>query len=472
MSQNKKPRNRKASGEPGANMSHNQSLRFINAMNGYMAKRHAGLSEVSDLCEVPLSQVGAWFSRTEPFPGVVPKRVLARFCANAHIGRDELMAYGNVAPFIGFVQGADIEEAPEYIRRGLKRKAGGEEPTGIDEAHGEPSETEEVDGGPAVASPEIPVVASTADSELVSDTQGDVPLDGMSSPDSAPVQASSAPGAVDTAPLATLAIPSLTPYEHAILTLMREHDAALGASRGEARPSDGIAAEAAGASVDPEEHAALEHLLDEARANLDVANKTIEALRKSEADNGKSLRRKDNEIDRLTRAVGEMESRNLCSGAYREFIEKSDLFVKRNLTPMDAYTTASVLWKDRLFFTKKAVADVRDYHGDAHELLEALRALAIPLLDCLMSDDQLDEPGLRAACGFEISLHESDLTLNNKRYKQERTASYGGADRIFEKHLKAGNGAGCLRIYFDIDRDAGCMVIGRCGAHLPTRRKF
>ena len=115
---------------------------------------------------------------------------------------------------------------------------------------------------------------------------------------------------------------------------------------------------------------------------------------------------------------------------------------------------------------------MRDYHGDAHELLEALRALAIPLLDCLMSDDQLDEPGLRAACGFEISLHESDLTLNNKRYKQERTASYGGANRIFEKHLKAGNGAGCLRIYFDIDRDAGCMVIGRCGAHLPTRRKF
>lgn len=440
MPQNKKSRKRKARGEGQGDMPHSRSLRFINALNGYKLEQHVGLSELADLCEVPLSQVNAWFSLTSPFPGTIPKRVLSRFCANAGVGRDELMAYGNSVPLIGFVKSSKLEDAPEYVHRQLERRKELPETLGIPDSLLDeelPSNKEVFAAGKDV------VLSETA--------------------------ALSSPQGVSSDPVAAASsTPNLTPFEQAILTLLREHDAAVSVVRPAAPKPDGLAAP----SVDPEDYVELERLTDEAHAALEAANKTIESLQEKAAADEKALRRKNNEIDRLNAVVSGLESRGLCSDAYRDYIDRDPLFAKRNLTPIDAYTAAATLWKDRLFFTKKAVADIRGYHGDAHELLEALRALAVPLRDCLMSDNQLDEPGLRAVCGFEVSLHESDFTLNNKRCRQERTASYNGEDKVFEKHLKAGNGAGCLRIYFDADRTAGCVVIGRCGAHLPSRMKF
>lgn len=132
MPKNKKIRKRKGRAEDSGDMPHSRSLRFINALNGYMLDQHVGLSELADLCEVPLSQVNAWFSLTSPFPGTIPKRTLSRFCANAGIGRDELMAYGNAVPLIGFVKSAKIEDAPEYVHRQLECR--GELPEGPGDA--------------------------------------------------------------------------------------------------------------------------------------------------------------------------------------------------------------------------------------------------------------------------------------------------------------------------------------------------
>ena len=247
---------------------------------------------------------------------------------------------------------------------------------------------------------------------------------------------------------------------------MREHDAAL-----------------AGIPVDTsDKDAEIEQLTQHCEELLHTIDARDQALKHSEqaiknlGDNidklTKAVKRKDNEIARLQDIAEKVNLMVACSTSYVNYIENDPLFTKRNLTPQDVYTIASTLWNDRLFFTKAAQRDLRAYHGDAYELLGALRALAVPINDNLHKDEALDANALRTVSGFEIALHESERTAKDKKCRQERTVAYNGRQVYFEKHLKAGHGSDSLRIYFEFDREARCIVIGRCGDHLSTVRGF
>lgn len=404
-------------------MSRDQSMRFINALFGYCKEHDVGMTDISAMCEVPLSQINIWANPTAPFCGTIDKDVMRRFCAAAGIGRDDLMRLATKDPIVRNVSLDDLEEAPEYIYRQCASNGD------IDDA---------------------PDTNANADDRIEAEIEVE------------PV------GQNDTQPNATPnpAQDELSAFERAIVTLMREHDAAT-----------------VGISVDTsDKDAEIEQLTQHCEELMHTIDEREQALKHSEqavknlADNidklTKTVKRKDNEIARLQDVVEKVNLVVACSTSYINYIENDPLFTKRNLTPQDVYIIASSLWNDRLFFTKAAQRDLRTYHGDAYELLGALRALAVPINDSLHKDEALDANALRTVGGFEIALHESERTSKDKKCRQERTVAYNGQQVYFEKHLKAGHGSDSLRIYFEFDRKARCIIIGRCGDHLSTVRGF
>lgn len=422
-----KNKNKRRKTQPNANrMSHDQSMRFINALIGYLAEhKDLGMQDIADMCEIPLSQLNVWHNPTMPFSGTIDKDVMRRFCTAAGIGRDQLMRLAYKNPLIINYTG-DIEDAPEYVyQQYLKQRKDDEnEPNHpIDDRAGET-------GGERVDHvPEAPI-----------DDTGAQP-----SPDQAP------------------AADELSAFERAIVVLLREHDAAN--ATGAPRDDDEIARLA-------EERDGHKKNLDEAELKIAASEAALKNLERVCADLEKKAKRKDNEIARLREIVEKVNLKVACSDSYVNYIETDPLFTKRNLTPMDVYSIASGLWGAKLFFTKAAQKDLRTYHGDAYELLGALRALAVPINDHMHKDGPLNAETLYKISGFEIALHETERTASDKKCRQERTVAYNGRQVYFEKHLKAGHGSDSLRIYFEFDREARCIVIGRCGDHLSTVRGF
>lgn len=440
----KKKKKKQPARQPGTKrMSRRQSMMFLNALIGYCQQNDIGFVTAAEMCEVPLSQISRWYSQSEPFAGTIPEDVRTRFCAAAGLGRDELMGLACVRPFVHEVSAEDVDadEMPEYMHRQQERWALNVE--GIDE-----DALVEDDGETGEDNPPEPVP-----------DQDEPEVKPM--PEKAKAEPQPKPVAVPTT------TDNLSAFEHAIITLMREHDAAHAASPG---------------TIDAEEHARLvteneelQQLLDDAHIDITAAetamsigDATINSLKQKLADAERACKRKDNEIARLQKVADEMGAAVSCSASYVRYIEADPLFTKRNLTPVDVYAIASDLWRDRLFFTKTAQKDIRNYHGDAYELLGALRALAVPINDVLHKDEALNADELKLAGGYEIALHESKRTSEDKRCRQERTVAYNGKQVYFEKHLKAGHGSDSLRIHFEFDRDAQCIVIGRCGGHLTT----
>lgn len=424
MAKNKNKRRKTQSG--AGRMTHNQSIRFINALVGYLAgHKDLSMQDIADMCEVPLSQLNVWHNPTMPFSGTIDKDVVRRFCAAAGIGRDQLMLLAHKDPFVANYTG-DIEDAPEYIyQQYLKQRKDDEDgPVDVLEDNADEIDIEEID--PASKAPADNVTAQSISRQAPASDE-------------------------------------LSAFERAIVTLLREHDAAN--ATGAARDDEKIARLA-------EERDGHKKSLDEAEAKIAVNEATIKNLERICADLEKKAKRKDNEIARLREIVEKVNLKVACSDNYVGYIETDPLFTKRNLTPMDVYSIASNLWKDKLFFTKTAQKDLRTYHGDAYELLGALRALAVPINDYLHKDEPLSAEALYKAGGFEIALHETERTASDKKCRQERTVAYNGRQMFFEKHLKAGHGSDSLRIYFEFDREARCIVIGRCGDHLSTVRGF
>lgn len=439
----KKKKKKQTAQQPGAKrMSRRQSMMFLNALIGYCQQNDIGFVTAAEMCEVPLSQISRWYSQSEPFSGTIPEDVRTRFCAAAGLGRDELMGLATVRPFVREVSAEDVDadEMPEYMHRQQERWA-----LNVEDALNTVIEDDDETG-----------------EGVPPKSEGDQDKPEVEpAPEAVTVESRPKPVAQPTT------TDGLSAFEHAIITLMREHDAARAASPGAADADEYERLVA--------ENEELQQLLDDAHmditaaeSTIDIAQAAIDNLAKTLDDTQKACKRKDNEIARLQKVADEMGAAVSCSASYVRYIEADPLFTKRNLTPTDVYTIASDLWRDRLFFTKTAQKDIRNYHGDAYELLGALRALAVPINDVLHKDEALNADELKLAGGYEIALHESKRTSEDKRCRQERTVAYNGKQVYFEKHLKAGHGSDSLRIHFEFDRDAQCIVIGRCGGHLTT----
>lgn len=409
-------------------MNHDQSMRFINALFCYSKEHDISMADAAAMCEVPLSQINIWSNPAVPFDGRIDKGVMRRFCAAAGIGRDDLMRLATKDPIVRKISTDDLDAMPEYAYRQY-----------VDDNGDDPDDDEKPTAA-AIAADDAAEAETKPEPVEQDDTQS--PAEPNTSPD------------------------ALSPFERAIVALMREHDAA---TAGASSDTKDLTSEIERLTQQCEELMRTVELRDEALAHGDAAIKNY-------GDNidklTKAIKRKDNEIARLQGIVEKTNLAAACSAGYTRYIEDDALFTKRNLTPQDVYTIASMLWNDRLFFTKAAQRDLRTYHGDAYELLGALRALAVPINNSLHKDEALDANALRTVGGFEIALHESERTTNDKKCRQERTVAYNGRQVYFEKHLKAGHGSDSLRIYFEFDREARCIVIGRCGNHLSTVRGF
>lgn len=461
----RKPKSKKNSRRSATRLNGDQSMRFLNAITGYSEEAGVSMDKIAKDCDIPLSLMQKWFSPSVPFTGTIDVIYQKRFCANAGIGRDEIVRLSTVNPFFSSANWdpttMDINDKPEYMRKAIEelneKAAAKMAQTAPETAQGEPSDE-----------PESEPISEPDASESVSNEK-DLPVDTVPpAPDN------------NTTPSQPAANAQLSSFEQAIVSLLREHDAACAARSGfgfiDPETMEQQTAEQEQLKQKAADWEAMfntsEQDLKEATDALEDANRVNDELNKQLKDLRRAIHNKDVELDRLRPIADKAVAAERSVTHYTHFIETDPLFVKRNLTNTDVLNIAMSLWPSRLYFTKTAQKDIRSYQGDAYELLTALRALAINLNEYAHQDAALDEVTLHNVCGFEIALHETTQTDNTKRYRQERMVNYNGKDLYFDKHLKAGHGADSLRVYFEFDKDAECIVIGRCSDHLTTRTSF
>lgn len=97
-------------------------------------------------------------------------------------------------------------------------------------------------------------------------------------------------------------------------------------------------------------------------------------------------------------------------------------------------------------------------------MLDVITAMVFPYYDSLMAGNP--DATARAILGNSYSANESETVSSHRRLRALREFEYQGDVHFFERHLKAGNGAGLegMRIHFDIID--GKVVIAYTGPHL------
>lgn len=449
-----------------------QSIMFINAIFSYSMKNELSMDALAKASGIPLGIIQKWFDPATPFSGRIETIYRDKFCSSMHVGRDELPSYAASNPFFHQVDidTKDIQSGnyPEYMRPEIESRI--DELDYFDEDEELPIFDDVVDKIETVNMAETNAVETIKSAEINAAEKPHSQAEVEPQTKTENETALSSLYAIETTPL--------SPFEHAIVTLIREHDAAT-MNHHAVSPVmfDSQIAEAKQLTTENAELSnALENANEQLQENetaLKENDAAIAELNRQIKDLRNSIHKKDAEIKRLRPYAKKATDIDATTKRYKEFIEVDPLFTTRNLTTADVYAIASRLWQSRLIFTKTAQKDIRGYDGDAYELLSALRALAVPFYDHVFGDENaLMEDDIKKVCGFEIALHETQRTAENKRCRQERTVSYNGRNVFFEKHLKAGHGATNLRIHFEIDKDANCIVIGRCGSHLTTVRDF
>lgn len=97
-------------------------------------------------------------------------------------------------------------------------------------------------------------------------------------------------------------------------------------------------------------------------------------------------------------------------------------------------------------------------------MLDVITTMVFPYYDSLMAGNP--DSTARAILGNSYSANESETVSSHRRLRAQREFEYQGEIHFFERHLKAGNGAGLegMRIHFDIID--GKVVIAYTGPHL------
>lgn len=116
---------------------------------------------------------------------------------------------------------------------------------------------------------------------------------------------------------------------------------------------------------------------------------------------------------------------------------------------------------------KKSAQNAADYNNP-HILLDALWKLGNNFLPAYLEGG---DNKTKAIFGSAYRAKESEQTMNSPQCKNARTFSYQGKEVTMWQHLgwgKANNTRESLRLYFEVDKDDKKIIIGHCGAHLPT----
>lgn len=97
-------------------------------------------------------------------------------------------------------------------------------------------------------------------------------------------------------------------------------------------------------------------------------------------------------------------------------------------------------------------------------MLDVITSMVFPYYESLMAGNP--DATARSILGNSYSANESETVSSHRRLRAQREFDYQGETHFFERHLKAGNGAGLegMRIHFDILD--GKVVIAYTGPHL------
>lgn len=149
----------------------------------------------------------------------------------------------------------------------------------------------------------------------------------------------------------------------------------------------------------------------------------------------------------------------------------SSIIEAKNLYPADCLSLLSYLAKDKVVVLPEAMESARELD---QKYTQTGRMFSLLLKLIYKYAPQYFEKGDTAAkqvfTAKEYAAQDSETTQNTKQksVRSVRSVSYRGRNYDMRQHLKIGvanNVALCLRIYFFMDPDMKCPVIGYCGSH-------
>lgn len=147
----------------------------------------------------------------------------------------------------------------------------------------------------------------------------------------------------------------------------------------------------------------------------------------------------------------------------------------RCISAAEALQTAEVLSAGRLVVlptARKSAADVPKTFMAGGKLLQLLLRLSQMWLPTFMESG--DAVAKNVFSNNTYSATETKQLQDSKKLIQARTFNYRGHDLPMIRHLCIGvkrDTSKTLRVYFEVDREEGRVVVGWCGEHLPIACK-
>ena len=139
-------------------------------------------------------------------------------------------------------------------------------------------------------------------------------------------------------------------------------------------------------------------------------------------------------------------------------------------TPERCLNFIKAAYPDRCDVGESALKSAREYSGfkGGKRLLVMLRRLVNEYRDRVLEGG--DSVAKNVFTASEYAAQESEVVMSNKEYKRHRIFDINGRKIEMTRHLKIGvanDESRMIRVYFSLDSDAGKILIGHCGQHLP-----
>lgn len=148
-------------------------------------------------------------------------------------------------------------------------------------------------------------------------------------------------------------------------------------------------------------------------------------------------------------------------------------------TPEDIGKYFIVHFADRIDFTEKGLASLKDCTTRSDILWDALYQIATLLYDLYENDEiKLVEQAFNSKSKLELARGEGTMTRKDSKLMRQYIDVYQGKEIDIESHIKTNenneNSNKFLRIYFCYNSSAHKIIIGSCGKHFNnyTTRKI
>ena len=140
----------------------------------------------------------------------------------------------------------------------------------------------------------------------------------------------------------------------------------------------------------------------------------------------------------------------------------------------DVLDLACAAWPDRIRMLDEAYDSAREFEGKValDEVWAVLSSMATTLWELYFaSTERVDIASVfRDASGFELAIHESQGTRDNRRLNRLRQRVYDGRTIDVSRHVKGRRSrqGASLRVHFCPDERSRLIIVGHCGGHLAT----